>query len=391
MTFLSVAISNLKRNPIRSILTGLSLAISAATLCVVLNLDKGYSESVETELVQKTGVHLYITKDGCPIEAASVIAQGGLSPLYVAEDIIPKISSIPGIDIVMPFKLFAITTDDGLRTDIFMGVTKAIENVKPSWTYLKGGWFTNDSSVILGNEIARIENVDIGDKMYSEHFNKEFVVSGILPRMYSQEDGTIFLPIKTAQQLVDREGKLSAIAIKLNDISKLDQLKTQLRASIPADYFVIGSEELSDGILSFFGSTRVVLYIMAGIAILISIFSIINTMLMVVLERRKEIAYLKCVGAGSGDLLRLISFETIAICLVGSTSGAIIGSFISPVFGNIMRKFLVAFVPGGNIASPDLSIAIFSMVFCLVIGIVCSLYPAFRASRIVPMEVLRNE
>ena len=90
MNYATVAMSNLRRNPVRSVLTGLSLAISAATLTVVLSLDKGYTSAVTEDLVNKTGVHLYITKEGCPIEAASVIAQGGLSPLYVSEDIVSK-------------------------------------------------------------------------------------------------------------------------------------------------------------------------------------------------------------------------------------------------------------------------------------------------------------
>lgn len=391
MTFMKVAISNLKRNPVRSILTGLSLAVSAATLCVVLSLDRGYSQAVQKELVGNTGVHMYITKEGCPIEAASVIAQGGISPLYVAEELMEKVKDVPGVDVLMPFKLFAITTDDGSRTDIFMGITKAVEKIKPGWKYEKGGWFTGDSSVILGAEMANIENLSIGDKMYSEHFDREFIVSGILPRFYSQDDGTFFLPLKLAQQLVEREGKLSAIAIKLKDISALDAIRNQLRASMPGDYYVLGSKELGDGILQFFGSTKVVLYIMAGVAILISIFSIINTMLMAVLERRREIAYLKCVGAGSGDLLHLISLETLVICIAGSAVGTILGSLISPVFGNVMRKFLIAFVPAGNIAAPNLFIILTSFTFCLALGVACSLYPAWRASKIVPMEVLRNE
>ncbi|MBD3391192.1 MAG: FtsX-like permease family protein [Chitinivibrionales bacterium] len=391
MTYMKVAISNLRRNPVRSVLTGLSLAVSAATLCVVLSLDRGYTRAVTEELVAKTGVHMYITKEGCPIEAASVIAQGGLSPLYVAEDMTHKVSAVPEVDVVLPFKLFAITTEDGSRTDIFMGITKEIEKIKPEWRYEKGGWFTSDTSVILGGEMARIENLGIGDKMYSEHFDREFVVAGILPRYYSQDDGTFFIPLKTAQELVDRQGKLSAIAIKLKDISTLDATRNQIRASMPPDYYVLGSKELGEGILEFFGSTRVVLYIMAGVAILISIFSIVNTMLMAVLERRREIAYLKCVGAGAGDLLHLISLETLVICITASAAGAITGSFISPIFGRIMRRYLIAFVPSGSISQPDFAIALVSFIICLVVGVACSLYPAFRASRIVPMEVLRNE
>ncbi|MBN1128368.1 MAG: ABC transporter permease, partial [Chitinispirillaceae bacterium] len=323
MNFTKVALSNLRRNPVRSLLTGLSLAVSAATLTVVLSLDKGYSSAVKSELVEKTGVHMYVTKEGCPIEAASVIAQGGLSPLYVDETLVPKLRAMPQLSAVMPFQLFAVTTEDGSRTDIFMGVDEAVAAVKPDWTYVSGGWFTSDTSVVLGAEIARIEKLNVGDKMYTEHFQREFVVSGILKRNYSQDDGIFFMPLPLAQKLVGREGKLSAIALKLKEITTLDASKNQIRAMLPSDYFVLGSKELSDGILRFFSSTRVIMFVMVAVAFIISIFGVINTMLMAVLERRREIAYLKCVGAGKRDLLRLISIEAFAIGLAGSAVGAL--------------------------------------------------------------------
>ena len=391
MSFTKVAISNLRRNPVRSLLTGLSLAVSAATLSVVLSLDKGYTDAVTNDLVNKTGVHMYITKEGCPIEAASVIAQGGLSPLYVDESIVARLKKIPELDAVMPFKLFAVTTDDGTRTDIFMGITDAVEKIKPDWRYTAGGWFTAPDSVILGAEMARIENLDIGDRMYVEHFDAEFVISGILARNYGQDDGTFFMPLATAQALVNREGKLSAVALKLSDISAMDMVRNRIRASMPADYFVIGSRELSDGILQFFSSTRAIMFVMVGVAFLISVFGIVNTMLMAVLERRREIAYLKCVGAGKYDLIRLISLETTAIALAGSLAGALIGMFLSPVSGHLLRQFLVAYIPSGAIARPDPVVALGAFAVCTLIGMACSLYPALRAAKIVPMEVLRNE
>ena len=391
MTFIKVAISNLRRNPIRTLLTGLSLAVSAATLNVVLSLDKGYSSAVTDDLVHKTGVHLYITKEGCPIEAASVIAQGGLSPLYVDESIVARLEAMPELAAVLPFKLFAVTTDDGSRTDIFMGVTAAVATIKPEWRYAAGGWFTSPDSVILGAEMARIENLGVGDRIYVEHFDAEFVVSGILERNYSQDDGTFFIPLATAQTLVGRQGKLSAVALKLADISTMDAVRNRLRAAMPADYFVIGSRELSDGILQFFSSTRAIMFVMVAVAFLISVFGIINTMLMAVLERRREIAYLKCVGAGKYDLIRLISLETTAIAVAGSAAGALAGMLLSPVSGNLLRRFLVAYIPSGAIARPDPVLALAAFGVCTLIGIICSLYPAVRAAGIVPMEVLRNE
>ncbi len=391
MKFRTVAWSNLKRNPVRSILTGLSLAVSAATLTIVLGLDRGYSSAVTEDLVDKTGVHMYITKEGCPIEAASVIAQGGLSPLYVSEDLVETIENHPNVSDVLPFQLFTVTTPDGTRTDIFMGITESIRSLRPEWKFRTGGWFTADDSIILGAEIARIEKLEAGQKTYSEHFDREFTVTGVLDRNYSQDDGTLFIPLKTAQELVEREGKLSAIALKLNDISTFDRSRNEIRAMIPQEYFVVGSRELSEGILKFFSSTRVIMFVMVIVAFLISIFGIINTMLMAVLERRKEIAYLKCVGAGKWDILRLITLETMAICLAGSALGAAAGLLMSPAFGRFMRTFLIMYIPSGDIVKPDPWITLLAFAACTVIGVACSLYPAVRAARIVPMEVLRNE
>lgn len=391
MTFGKVALSNLRRNPVRSILTGLSLAVSAATLSVVLSLDRGYSSAVTDELVNKTGVHMYITKEGCPIEAASVIAQGGLSPLYVPEEVVERVRVLPEVAVVMPFKLFSVTTEDGLRTDIFMGVTEEVAQVKPEWRYASGGWFESDNSVILGAEMANIEKLAIGELMYSERFDREFVVSGILERNYTQDDGIFFIPLHIAQKLVGREGKLSAVAIKLKDISSMDATRNKIRGMMPPDHYVIGSKELSEGILQFFGSTRAIMMVMVIVAGIISVFGVVNTMLMAVLERRREIAYLKCVGAGGFDLLRLISLETLAISMAGSAAGAALGALLSPLSGNLLRRFLIAFVPSGAIAQADWGITFIAFGACTFIGFVCSIYPAVRAARIVPMEVLRNE
>ncbi|MBL8026159.1 MAG: ABC transporter permease [Fibrobacteres bacterium] len=391
MTFTKFALSNLKRNKVRSFLTALSLVVSAATLTIVLSLDRGYGAAVQNDLVDKTGIHLYVTKEGCPIEAASVIAQGGLSPLYVSEDVVAKLRTMPEIDVVFAFQLFSITTSDGSRTDIFMGVDENVAKVKPDWQYASGGFFENDSSVILGAEMARLEQRKVGEKIFVEAYNREFTISGILKRSYSQDDGMIFMPLHVAQQLVDRVGKLSAVAAKLKDVSNLNRTRNNIRAMLPNDYFVIGSKELSDGIMQFFASTRVIMFAMVGIAFLISVFGIINTMLMAILERKKEIAYLKCVGAEKNDLLHLIALETGIISIAGSAIGTIIGLILSPVFGNMLRKYLVAYVPSGSIADPTLAIVLLSFFACTIVGILCSLYPAYRASRIVPMEVLRNE
>ena len=391
MSIAKLAYNNIRRTPMRALLTAGSVFIAAATVNIVLSVDRGYSEAVQRDLVEKTGVHLYITKEGCPIEAASVIAQGGLSPLYVEQSLVAKVEAMEGVSSVLPFQIFTDTTTDGTRTDIYMGITPAIRDVRPDWTIASGGWFTNEHSVILGWQLAQIEKVAVGERIYAERFDREFVVSGILAQSYSQDDGMLFLPLETAQEMISREGRLSAIAIKLQDIGRLQEITLRLRGNIPSDHFVVGSKELSEGILGFFAATRMIMFVMVIVAFGVSMFGIINTMLMAVMERRREIAYLKCVGAGRRDILKLVTLETLIICTVGSVAGIASGSALTPVASGFMRRLLIAYVPSGNIATPAPDIAILSLLLSVVTGVLCALYPAWKAASIVPMEVLRNE
>ncbi len=391
MNIYSLAFNNIRRTPVRAILTALSVLIAAATLTVVLSVDRGYTRAVEKDLVEKTGVHLYITKEGCPIEAASIIAQGGLSPLYVAEEIVDVARKIEGVQSVLPFQLFTATTSDGSRTDIFMGITDDIKTVRPDWKIKQGDWFENESSIILGAQLASTEQVGIGEQVYSEQFDKVFTVTAILEQSYSQDDGTFFIPLKTAQAMVKREGKLSAIAVKLNDIGRLSEITTKLRANLPEEYFVVSAKELSEGILGFFAATRMIMFVMVCVAFGVSVFGIINTMLMAVMERKREIAYLKCAGARKRDVLQLITIESLIISLSGGVGGVLLGLLMTPVADHMLRGVLIAYVPTASIADPTMGIVNLSLLLSVFTGVVCALYPAYKASVIVPMEVLRNE
>ena len=391
MKFNQFAIKNLMRSKTRTVLTVLSAGVATTTLFVTLSLDKGYKSAVDEELVKNVGVHLYIAREGCPIEAASVIAQGGISPLYVPQNVVEKIKNVKHVKEVMPFKIFAITTSDASRTDIFLGVTEAIQRVKPLWKLEAGSWFEDENSVILGAEIARLEKRVIGDKVYFEEFDKEFKVSGILERNNTQDDGVFFLPLAAAQSLVGREEKLSAIGIQLENVEDLEDIKVELRGMLDEDYYVFQPKDISDGVMNFFGSTKAIMLLMVVIAFCSCILGIANTMLMVTQERRKELAYLKCVGAGLSDIARIIFLETLFISVAGIVLGLIVSLTVIPPFENYFRQFLVAYIPAAQVVRPSVGIGFVTSIIVFLAGMMAALYPVVKSAQITPMEALRNE
>jgi len=393
MKFYQFAFKNLIRSKTRTLLTVLSISMTAFILFMVLSLNRGFESSVKEDLVEGIGAHLFIARGGCPMDAASIIAQGGISPMYIPEEILEKIQNVESIKHIMPFKIFSITTSDGMRTDIFCGVTKEVEQMKGKWKYQNGGWFPNDNSVILGADIAVIEQRKVGDKIYVEHFDKEFEVAGILEYAYNQDDGMFFLPLKTAQKLINREGKLSAIAVSVKDIDNLDFAKMEIKSQLADDYMVLTPEAIGNDVMNFFNSTRTIMFAVLFFTLIVSTVGIANTIITMIYERRKEFAYLKCVGASFHDIYKIILYESLILCKTGIIFGIASGVLLSSLFEGYVRKFLLTsyISQTAEIIRPGFDIAMITMLIVLVIGLLAATYPAIKISKIMPMEAIRNE
>ncbi len=387
------AFKNLTRSKTRTALAILSISLTAFILFMVFSLDRGFKLSVKEGLVEGIGAHLFIARGGCPMDAASIIAQGGISPMYIPEAVHDEIKNVDGIKEVMPFKIFSITTSDGMRTDIFCGVTREVESMKNKWKYKKGGWFKSDKSIILGADIAVLEKRLVGDMIYVEHFDMEFEVAGILEYAYNQDDGMFFLPLKTAQKLINREGKLSAIAISVKNIDRLDQTKANIKAHLADDYMVLTPEAIGQEVMTFFNSTRTIMYAVLFFTLIVSTAGIANTIITIIYERRKEFAYLKCVGAGFFDIYKLILQETFMICLAGIVFGLTAGMLMAGLFDGYVREILLtSFISqSADIIRPGMDIAFFSFSIVMVIGGLAATLPALKISGIMPMEAIRND
>ena len=386
MTLILLAFKNLKRHKVRTILTIIGIAIASATLFSILSFDAGYKKALEEELIG-TGIHLFVSTEGCPLEAASLIIRGGEIPRFLQMSALEEAKKIEGVKEAGGFLIFSISSPDGSKVDLFYGITQDVLKLKPNWK-MKGSWFKDENSIILGSEIARLEKRDVGDKIYIQSIDKEFVISGILERTYGQDDGFYFLPIETAQKYFKKEGKLTAIGVQLRDLMEMEKIKSRLE-TLP-DVYVVPAEQMTKEILKLVGGTKALMYSILFIVLMVSILGLLNTILMATFERQKEFGYLRCVGAGRGDLIKLILLETATLCLAGGISGFGFGFILSSGMDQWVRQFL-PYVPAGSLLRPSPNIVMVSSGIVLILGILTGLYPAWRASKVSPMEAIRNE
>lgn len=386
MTLLTLARRNLHRRKARTLLTVVGVAVAVATLFTILSFDAGYEKALNEEIAG-SGIHMFVSTEGCPLEAASLILHGGEIPRFLPMERLRQIKSVEGVKNAAGFLIFSLSAPSGGKVDLFYGISDDAVKLKPKWK-VRGRWFQGDGSIILGSEVARVEKRNVGDKVYIESLEREFEVVGILERTFGQDDGFFFLPLETAQRLFKKENKLTAVGVQLADPLQAGQVKDRLE-TLP-DVYVVSSEQMGTEIMQFIGGTKVLMYSVLLIALIVSAIGILNTVLMATMERQREFGYMRCVGAGKGHLIGLVLLETAGVCLVGWVIGVMGGFLFSSGTEQWIRRFL-AYVPAGRLLRPDAGVLSLSLVVSIGLGLCAALYPALKVAGVSPMEAIRNE
>lgn len=392
MKFLILAYKNLKRRKFRSFLTIGGVAVAVAVLVSLLGFNAGYQEALTSD-VDKMGYQVVVTAKGCPYEAATMILNGEAGLRFIDEDIYKQITSDPDIDKITP--LLAQLAYDPEKMDgkggftNYLGIEESYIQLKPNVEFITGEWFSgnNVNEAILGYDAAESEQKSVGDKISIPGKDITFTIVGVFNRTATQEDGVIFLPLKTTQRIFDVEGKLTGIGIKLKQIEKISEFEERLYPI--ASIQVISMSQVKGTILNLVNSAKVLIMSVAFIAIFVAILGVINTILMSVSERTQEIGIMKAIGASKLDIFKLIWIETLIVC----TLGGIFGSIIAIIGGNLVEllvRKVMPYAPSGKLLliTPDL--LAYSFLGVIIVGIISGLLPALKAASMRPIEVIRS-
>ncbi|MCX6669422.1 MAG: ABC transporter permease [Methanothrix sp.] len=391
MNFLTLAAKNLLRRRGRTLLTVLGVAIAITVLFSLLSLNSGYQKELNKE-VNSLGVHILAVPKGCPYEAASLVIHGGVIPKYLTATDLDNVRSIEGIELAVPMLMHQfIRKDNKTGQDvphIVFGIKIDEEReLKPWWT-VEGRYFTDNETrvMLVGRGLADKENLTVGSKIPSGPF-KDFAIVGILNRTGDQDDQFHFVPLTEAQRVFNKEGKITTIAVKVRDVSQISRISAEMER-IP-DIQVVTMTQIMGTIMNLAGSARSLLLTVIAIALIISAFGIINTLLMSVNERTREFGVMKAIGASGLDIGKMVLAETVFITF----SGGVIGTIAAVVGSRVIEGFvrgMLPYSPRGTMVSLSPELIGFALVFSIALGIVCGIYPAFKSSRLTPMEAIRS-
>jgi len=387
MIWFKLALKNILRRKTRSIFTLLGIAVAITVLYSLLEFQKNYERGLRDELYS-LGAHIMVVPKGCPYEAATIALHGGKWPRYINEDNMARILKQPGVGKAAGIIMDAIFDREIKRNKIYLGIDENYVSLRRDWK-ISGSWFPDSNSIILGSTVAVEENKKPGDEYFLKEKNITLRVSGVLQRTNSQDDGFYFLPQKTMQRIFGLEGKLVVILIQARDIEGIDKLTMTIKEN-EKDLNIFPLSEFLTNMTRIIQSTKVFIFAIVLVAVLTAMMGILNTILMAVFERTKEIGMMKAMGASQADIFRLIWAETV----IFGIGGGIFGILLSVIMAKIIAAFLTTilpYAPKGTLIGFSWSALTVSLIFSLIMGLLSGIYPAAKASSVKPMIAIRTE
>jgi len=289
-----------------------------------------------------------------------------------------KIASVEGVDEAYPiYVVLTSVGDDYMNT--LIGVDP--DGIKLADLSLKEGEIFKDgkNEVILGEIYADDNDYEIGDNIKID--GEEFEIVGIYESGDSNMAGGVFTSISKVGKLMDDEDSISNIYVKVQKGVDAQEVADRIDEKYGDDITTITSVMEMDQMATMLNMLETSSWAISLLAIIVGGLGIINTMLMSVFERTREIGVLKAVGWSNKKILTMIVGESLVITIVSAIIGSIIGlaacMVLCPQIG-ITPMF-----------TPKIFIQAFGI--AIIVGIIGGLYPAVKAVKLPPTEALRYE
>lgn len=370
MSFISLILKNPFRNKTRSALAIIGIAIGIATIVALGIVTDGLKASTENTL-KSGGSDFTITEANSP----------GLGSSNINQDHVLDIEKVKGVKDAVGVLITNRAVDGQLFT--VMGIGRDDLNVGQI-NIIEGNAFGNDKDeIIIGKTASQNLNKKIGDSI--KIFGTDFKITGIFETGSVWEDGGSFMSLDKLQELSDNNGKVSMIFVKLENSADLDSVTKSIEEVYPDELTTVKSIEDFNKVNKGLETIDTASWAISLLAILIGGIGVINTMVMSVYERTREIGVLKAVGWKNRRILAMILGESIVLTVIAALIGIVLG---------VVAVELILTQPSmGGYIKPVYSIELFlkAVGIALFVGVIGGIYPALRAARLSPTESLRYE
>jgi putative ABC transport system permease protein len=366
VTALSQTLVGLSRRPLRTFLTALGTALGIATIVALLAVSDGAQKSAGQFF------HLGDSDIGL-FQADAADPTTSVLPMSM----IPQLLKTPGISGASPLLLMVEDIPSDLAAVVFGA--EPHDFLSNRMVFESGHMFSKPNEAAVGDLFAKTKHLKVGSSFkVSGH---AFTVSGIYHIGVVVQDSGAFIPLSTAQSITGKPNETTTIAVRLGVGERPAAAEKLLKRRYPGLTVLTDSNEAPRAGANATLLSKAALVI-AVLAIIIGGIGVMNTMLMSVIERRSEFALLSAVGWSARQIATRVLIEGVVTTIIGTALGLLLG-----VIG---AGALVHVLGAGEFVSPDVTPWDLgdALLVGVLLGVLGGLYPAWRATRVTPAQVL---
>ncbi|MFR2534838.1 MAG: ABC transporter permease [Clostridia bacterium] len=382
---IKVALQNIMSNKLRSSLTMLGLMIGIASVIILVGIGNGASDSVTSQ----------VKSLGTDIVTISIQAED-TSLSYEQVEALKQLNNIAA---VAPYKNVSATVSKDTTTSSKSSIIATNQNYLEvtNLTITDGRTISNidienkSKVCVIGYDLAStlfgLSN-PVGEKL--KIGGDTYTVIGVLKEegssMGTDIDNMLVIPLTTASYL-GTDSSITNIYVKVEEENRIENtislLENRIRSELQIssdDYTVSSQESMLETMQDVSNTLSLLLGGIASISLIVGGIGVMNVMLVSVTERTKEIGIRKALGAKRKDILIQFLIESLVLCILGGSLGVAIGIGI----GILAQNFDYSF-------TPQTQIVLLAFGSSAAIGIIFGIFPAYRASKLNPIEALRTE
>ena len=397
------ALTALKSNVLRTLLTMLGIIIGIASVILIVSLGAGATQTI-TNQISSFGTNLVVVIPGS-------ISQGGGAGIASIKSLTPedgeailksgRVVNVAALSPLVSKPTKAVAGGVDVQTTV-QGVAASYQTIQ-TVDIVQGEFLTQDHEqglarvAVLGSDIATdlfgegAEPVGKSIKLDNRSFRVIGVAAPKGGSPISNPDESVYIPYTTAMKILLGQNHVQTLMVQAEDPKLIEQTMEDINTLLverhkiadgdDPDFSLRSSKDALATLDTVTGLLTALLAGIAGISLLVGGIGIMNIMLVTVTERTKEIGLLKAIGAKRRDILTQFLIESVVLTLVGGSIGIVLGISLAYIITSIVNiPFIVQ--PFSIVLAVGVSAAV---------GIGFGLYPAQRAAKLSPIEALRYE